>query len=87
MNPELIKKINKYQLSKNTPNSTIESFLRSCTSAKLYAEIEGNNLNEKIETVYNYLQDIVTKPEIKQTLNIVIADDTSSLEYLSLIHI
>lgn len=83
MNPELIKKINQYQLSKNTPNSVIKSFLKTCISARLYGEIEGDDLNEKIETVYNYLQDIVTKPEIKQTLNIVIADDTSSLEYVS----
>ena len=29
------------------------------------------------------LNDVVKEPEVKQTLNIVIADDSSSLEYVS----
>ena len=83
MNPELIKKIVSYKLDENTRKDTIESFLNSCISAKLYEEIEGEGISGKVETIYNYLNNIVKEPEIKQTLNIVIADDASSLDYVS----
>ena len=83
MNPELIKKIVSYKLDENTRKDTIESFLNSCISAKLYEEIEGEGISGKVETIYNYLNNIVKEPEVKQTLNIVIADDASSLDYVS----
>lgn len=83
MNPELLKKIKQYNLDENTTKSTIERFLQSCISANLYIEVKGDLLNKKIETIYNYLQNIVKEPEVKQPLNIVIADDASSLDYVS----
>ena len=83
MNPELIKKIVSYKLDENTRKDTIESFLNLCISAKLYEEIEGDGISGKVETIYNYLNNIVKEPIVKQTLNIVIADDSSSLEYVS----
>ena len=83
MNPELLKKIVSYKLDENTRKDTIESFLNSCISAKLYEEIEGEGISGKVETIYNYLNNIVKEPEVKQPLNIVIADDSSSLEYVS----
>lgn len=83
MNPELIKKIKHYGLDENTTKETIKTFLQSCISANLYIEVEGNELYNKIETIYEYLNNIVKEPEVKQTLNIVIADDASSLDYVS----
>ena len=83
MNPELIKKIKGYNLNKTTEKSTLKSFIESYISAKLYDEIEGINTTEKIETIYNYLNNIVKEPEVKKTINIVIADDVSSLDYVS----
>lgn len=83
MNPELIKKIESYKLDKNTRRDIIKSFLNTCISAKLYGEIEGVGISSKVETIYNYLNNVVKEPEVKQPLNIVIADDSSSLEYVS----
>lgn len=83
MNPELIKKIVSYKLDENTRKDIIKSFLNSYISAKLYEEIEGEEISGKVETIYNYLNNIVKEPEVKQPLNIVIADDSSSLEYVS----
>jgi len=83
MNPELIKRIKSYSLDKTTQISTIKKFLEQCITADLYQEIEGNEISNKVETIYNYLHNIVKEPEVKQTLNIVIADDASSLDYVS----
>lgn len=83
MNPELIEKLKSYKLNKNNQKSTIHAFLNSHISASLYSTIEGETIEEKTELVYNYLQNIVKESEIKQTLNIVIADDASSLDYVS----
>jgi len=84
MNPELIKRIKKYDLCETTDKSTIKIFLNTCISAILYNEIEGGTMFEKVEVIYNYLHnDVIREPEVKQSLNIVIADDTSSLDYVS----
>lgn len=83
MNPELLNKIKHYNLSETTARSTIKSFLLTCISPNLYNEVEGDEISNKIETIYNYLNNIVKEPEVKQPLNIVIADDSSSLEYVS----
>jgi len=83
MNPELIEKIQSYNLNENTSKSTLSSFLGGHISSKLYNEIKGVNHDDKVETIYNYLNNIVKEPEVKQPLNIVIADDSSSLEYVS----
>jgi len=86
MNPELIAKIKQYNLNNTTQSYTVKIFLQTCISASLYAEIEGDSLDGKINTICNYLIDgIIEKPEIpevKQPLNIVIADDASSLDYV-----
>lgn len=83
MNPELIEKIKSYKLNNTVSKYTIKTFLNTCISAKLYDEVEGLEMTDKIETVYNYLNNVVKEPEVKQTLNIVIADDSSSLDYVS----
>ena len=86
MNPELIKKIESYKLDESTQKSTIRVFLNGHIRAGLYAEIEGDTMEEKIELVYDYLQNNNREPkvpEVKQTLNIVIADDASSLDYVA----
>lgn len=83
MNPELIKKIKSYSLDETTQISTIKKFLEQCITANLYQEIEGGEIYNKVETIYNYLHNIVKEPEVKQVLNIVIADDASSLDYVS----
>jgi len=83
MNPELIEKIKQYSLSGTSLKSTLRQFLESCISANLYLEIEGANIDEKVKTIHNYLNNIVKEPEVKQVLNIIIADDASSLEYVS----
>lgn len=83
MSPELIKKIQSYNLNEGTPKSTIKTFLNTCIVAKLYDEVEGIEISNKVETIYNYLNNIVKEPEVKEVLNIVIADDASSLEYVS----
>ena len=83
MNPELIKVINKYSLGQDTSKNTIKIFLNRSISPKLYQEVKGEKIEDKVETVYNYLNSIVKEPEVKQVLNIVIADDTSSLDYVS----
>jgi len=83
MNPELIKKIQHYDLDETTSKETIRTFLNTCIFANLYAEIEGNGILEKVEVIYNYLNNVIKEPEVKQILNIVIADDASSLDYVS----
>ena len=83
MNPELLEKIKHYQLDKTTTKNTIKMFLNGCISAELYEQVEGEEISDKVETIYNYLQGITKEPEVKQILNIVIADDSSSLEYVS----
>ena len=83
MNPELIEKIKSYKLNNTVSKSTIKTFLNTCISAKLYQEIEGESITDKAETIYNYLHNVIKEPEVKQVLNIVIADDASSLDYVS----
>jgi putative glutamine amidotransferase len=83
MNPDLLKKIQQYHLDETTSKNTLKSFLNTCITAKMYSEVEGEEINDKVETLYNYLNNIIKEPEIKQPLNIVIADDSSSLEYVS----
>ena len=83
MNPELIEKIKSYKLNNTVSKSTIKAFLNACISAKLYQEIEGESITDKAETIYNYLNNVIKEPEVKQVLNIVIADDASSLDYVS----
>lgn len=83
MNPELLERIKHYSLDETTSKHTIEIFINTCISTNLYSEIEGYGLTKKVETIYNYLQNIVKEPEVKQTLNIVIADDASSLDYVA----
>ena len=83
MNPELLEKIKQYSLDEYTPKITIKTFLNIHISASLYAQTEGDEIDDKVETIYNYLNNIVKEPKIKQPLNIVIADDTSSLDYVS----
>lgn len=83
---ELIEKIKSYSLDESTQKSTIRVFLNGHIRAGLYDEIEGNSMEEKVQLVYDYLQNDNKKskePEVKQTLNIVIADDASSLDYVS----
>ena len=83
MNPELIEKLIVFKIDKNVEKSTLKRFLNNIISANLYSQIEGESIEEKIQTVYDYLNDVVKEPEVKQVLNIVIADDTSSLDYVS----
>ena len=83
MNPELIEKIKEYDLSKNTEKSIIRSFLNHYITASLYNDVEGETTEEKVKIVCNYLNNIGKEPEVKQILNIVIADNASSLDYVS----
>ena len=83
MNPELIEKLQQYNLKETSSKNVIRAILNTGISANLYSQIEGESIEEKIQTVYNYLNDVVKEPEVKQTLNIVIADDASSLDYVS----
>ena len=83
MNPELLEKIKQYSLGESTSKITIKIFLNTCISASLYAQTEGDEIDDKVETIYNYLNNIIKEPIVKQTLNIVIADDASSLDYVS----
>ena len=83
MNPELLEKIKQYSLGESTSKSTIKIFLNTCISASLYAQTEGEEISDKVETVFNYLNNVIKETEVKQVLNIVIADDASSLDYVS----
>ena len=83
MNPELLEKIKQYGLGESTSKITIKTFLNSFISASLYSQTEGDEIDDKVETIYNYLHNVIKEPEVKQVLNIVIADDDSSLDYVS----
>lgn len=83
MNPELIEKLIAFKIDKNVEKSILKRFLNNIISANLYSQIEGESIEEKTQTVYDYLNDVVKEPEVKQVLNIVIADDASSLDYVS----
>lgn len=82
MNSKLIEQIKIFSLNEKTNKSTIKSFLNTCISSNLYESVEGNNMDEKVEYVYNFLSNIKKEPVIKSKLNLVIADDSSSLEYV-----
>lgn len=83
MNPELLEKIKQYSLDESTSKNTIKMFLNGHISAKLYEQVEGEEISDKVETIHNYLHNVIKEPEVKQVLNIVIADDASSLDYVS----
>ena len=83
MNLQIIKRINNYRLSPNSEFEKIKEFLQIGVLNSELSLINGETLDEKVETLYNYLNNVVKEPEVKQTLNIVIADDASSLEYVS----
>ena len=83
MNPELLEKIKQYRFGESTSKSTIKIFLNTCISASLYSQTEGDEIDDKVETIYNYLHNVIKETEVKQVLNIVIADDASSLDYVS----
>ena len=83
MNLQIIKRINNYRLSPNSEFEKIKEFLQIGVLNSELSLINGETLDEKVETLYNYLNNVVKEPEVKQTLNIVIADDSSSLEYVS----
>jgi len=83
MNPKLIEKINEYNINEDTNINVIRSFLNTCISTNLYSEIEGMGIDQKVDSIINYLSNNTKEPEVKQPLNIVIADDASSLEYVS----
>ena len=83
MNSELIEKIKFYKLDETVNKNTIKTFLNTCISAKLYDQVEGEEMSDKIETIYNYLHNVIKEPEVKTILNIVIADDASSLDYVA----
>lgn len=86
MNLQIITRINNYGLSSNSEFEKIKTFLQIGVLHSELSLIDGKTLDEKTEIIYNYLQNIVKEPEetgVKQTLNIVIADDASSLDYVS----
>ena len=83
MNPELLEKIKQYGLGESTSKITIKTFLNTFISASLYQQTEGDEIDDKVETIYNYLHNVIKETEVKQVLNIVIADDASSLDYVS----
>lgn len=83
MNLQIIKRINNYRLSPNSEFEKIKEFLSVGILNSELSLINGETLDEKAETIYNYLNNVVKEPEVKQPLNIVIADDSSSLEYVS----
>ena len=83
MNLQIIKRINNYKLSPNSEFEKIKKFLQIGVLNYELSLINGETLDAKVETIYNYLNNIVKEPEVKQPLNIVIADDSSSLEYVS----
>ena len=83
MNLQIIKKINNYRLSPNSEFEKIKKFLQIGVLNSELSLINGETLDEKAETIYNYLNNIVKEPIVKQTLNIVIADDASSLDYVA----
>ena len=62
MNPELIEKLIAFKIDKNVKKLTLKTFLNSVISAKLYSQIEGESIEEKIQTVYDYLNDVVKEP-------------------------
>ena len=66
MNPELLEKIKQYSLAESTSKSTIKTFLNTCISPSLYEQTEGEEISDKVETIYNYLNNIVKEPEVKQ---------------------
>lgn len=83
MNEKLINKIEYYGLNADTNKSTIRTFLNTCITTNMYKEVKGDDMSDKVEFIYNYLNNIIKEPEVKSPLNIVIADDSSSLEYVS----
>jgi GMP synthase-like glutamine amidotransferase len=80
MNPELIKILNRYSVTKDSSRSTVKSLLNGCIPAKMYDEVEGESIEDKINTVFEYLDESFVI--IKEKLNIIIADGSSSLEYV-----
>ena len=56
MNPELIEKLIAFKIDKNVEKSTLKRFLNNIISANLYSQIEGESIEEKIQTVYDYFK-------------------------------
>ena len=86
MNLQIITRINNYRLLPNSEFEKIKTFLQVGILHSELDLIEGETLDEKVETIYEYLNNIVKKPkkpEVKQSINIVIADDASSLDYVA----
>lgn len=83
MNQELLKRMNDLGIDINTNKAVLTKFLTYHISKPFYDGIEGYTLDGKVDTVYNYLHNISKEPIVKKTLNIVIADNSSSLEYIA----
>lgn len=86
MNLQVITRMNNYKLLANSEFEKIKTFLQVGILHSELDLIEGETLDEKVETIYEYLNNIVKKPkkpEVKQPINIVIADDASSLDYVA----
>ncbi len=78
MNEELISKLDYFSVTSDNI-SGIKSVLSYEISKECYDSVEGDNIDKKIQTVVNYLNGETAE---KQLLNIVIADESSSLEYV-----
>lgn len=83
MNERIIYKLEHFGVTA-TDIETIKSILNHELTSNDYKSVTGNSMNEKIDTVVKYLMDINSIE--KKVLNIIIADNSSSLEYVKFLN-
>lgn len=90
MKEELKILIGELGYNSNTDINIIRSFINTGINGDLYRSIKGDNFDEKIETVKEYLLELEfenTTPNEKPKLNLIIADNSSSLEYVAFLNL
>jgi hypothetical protein len=89
MHPDLDKYINEYDITSSTNRRALSKFLQMSVGREIYDSITGDTHDDKVNNIYLYLldKDKTVLPIVKKPLNIVIADDTSSLEYVSYLNL
>lgn len=80
---ELIERLKDCSIDETSSNKAVGVMLNIEITSNIYSQITGSNHQQKVLTVMSYLKDRIQKPIKKDILNLLIADNSSSIEYVN----